>query len=226
MTTTYRCIGKGVTDENGVAHMTHSTSDGGSTWTDISSNPGYTGTGKGLVDLCASPDDPSTIDESSVQSGNYTVIDATLIDPTSATTRADIWTNNNNPTITVEDGVVTLTESSGTVQSIFKTANAFSKTDICIEFDFYQVDGSTTENVFWVIKNNNWDTVCACKLSDLNLASQQWHHIKIEFKGTKAKFNNIEKNYDSGVSDNIRFGFLTNGDITSIKYKNFCLYPI
>lgn len=160
------------------------------------------------------------------QSETYGVIDATLIDPISATTRADIWINYSSPQIDVNNGVVTLTENSGTVQSIFKTYYVFSKSDMCIEFDFYQVDGSASQNVFWVLNEVNWTGVCACTLSNLNLASQQWHHIKIEFKGTKAIFNGVNKDYASTVTDNIRFGFLTNGDITSIKYKNFCLYPI
>lgn len=214
--TVKRLIGYGYTDSSGVATIDY---DASGTALDPS---GYTGIGAGEIDVMA-----ELHDDSSVQSGTYPVIDATLIDPTSATTRANIWVDNNNPVVSVVDGVVTLTEStSGTVQSYFKTENAFSKSDMCIEFDFYQVDGSTNQNVFWILKDTSWGNVCSYNLSDLNLSSQNWHHIKIEFKGTKAKFNNIEKNYDSGVSDNIRFGFLTNGDITSIKYKNFCLYPI
>lgn len=73
MTITYRLIGKGTTDENGIAHMDYSTSDGGSTWTDISSNPGYTGVGAGEIDLLASTDNPIT--SSSCQSEPYTLYD-------------------------------------------------------------------------------------------------------------------------------------------------------
>ena len=61
----YRCIGKGVTDNNGVAHMTYSSSDNGVTFTQLANN-GYLGTGKGKVDVVASFDNP--LNENSIVS--------------------------------------------------------------------------------------------------------------------------------------------------------------
>ena len=68
--TSYRYIGYGVTDSNGVAHLDH----------DPQGNPinGYTGTGAGEVDVIASTDNPIT--GSSIVSEIYGVFDTRWYD--------------------------------------------------------------------------------------------------------------------------------------------------
>ena len=68
--TSYRYLGYGVTDSNGVAHLDH----------DPQGNPinGYTGTGAGEVDVLASTDNP--ISSGSIVSGTLSVHDCMLYD--------------------------------------------------------------------------------------------------------------------------------------------------
>lgn len=73
MTVSYRYIGKGTTDANGVAHITEDAEGN-----DISSNPGYTGVGAGEIDVVASVDKPITT--GSIQSNTYEIIDGILSD--------------------------------------------------------------------------------------------------------------------------------------------------
>ena len=78
----YRFLGKGYTDENGVAHMTEDA--------DGQSVSGYTGTGRGLTDVVASTDDKDNIKESSLQSIPYSITDCKFYDiGTTGTLRAD-----------------------------------------------------------------------------------------------------------------------------------------
>lgn len=77
--TSYRYLGYGVTDSNGVAHLDH----------DPSGNPinGYIGTGAGEIDVIASTDNP--ISSSSIVSGTLNVWDTLFYD--NGGTSVDKW---------------------------------------------------------------------------------------------------------------------------------------
>lgn len=68
----YRYIGKGITDDKGVAHLTENSE--GETVT------GYVGEGKGLTQFVASTDKPADISDSSLQSEIFVAIDAIYSD--------------------------------------------------------------------------------------------------------------------------------------------------
>ena len=68
--TSYRYLGYGVTDSNGVAHLKKNAKD-----QDID---GYTGVGAGEIDIIASLDNP--IVDGSIVSETYSIIDASFID--------------------------------------------------------------------------------------------------------------------------------------------------
>ena len=70
----YRYLGYGVTNSNGVAHLTN-----GADGQPLSEN-GYTGTGKGLTQIVASTDDKDHISEGSLQSEIYEVSDLLFYD--------------------------------------------------------------------------------------------------------------------------------------------------
>ena len=106
---TYRLIGKGTTDSNGVAHMTKATSDGGSTWTDTT---GYTGVGAGELDVVASTDNPMSA--SSCQSEPYTVWDYIVYDTGKTGRDTTKWTNSNMAVFTDENGTTLTRTGTGT----------------------------------------------------------------------------------------------------------------
>ena len=134
MTTTYRVIGKGTTDSNGVAHMDYSTSDGGSTWTDISSSPGYAGTGKGLVDIVSALDNPHV--EGSIVSEPYEVWDCIWFDIATTGKKSDAWSNPDNLTITTTDDGTTLSDVSNYYSSTTTLTDDFR-----IEFEIKTGNG-------------------------------------------------------------------------------------
>ena len=219
MTEVYRCIGKGVTDANGVAHMTHSTSDGGSTWTDISTNPGYTGTGKGLVDLCASPDDPSTINSGSVQSEPYTVCDALFYDvgiSSDGTCKNTNWHNYNNVLSVSCDNTGKTLSKSGTGNGYY-VANQNNTSDyvftapFCCEFEIVSVSSVR----FQIVHNNQ------------NITLADGDKIKFTIKDGKYTLTKNDVTSDpvnvSETTEQLRFQMM---GVSSVKYKDFKVYPI
>lgn len=93
--TSYRYLGYGVTDSNGVAHLDH----------DSSGNPinGYTGTGAGEVDVIASTDNPIT--SGSIVSETYSVLDALFYDDGISDSISNYYINSpTNLTRTVAQG--------------------------------------------------------------------------------------------------------------------------
>ena len=85
--TTYKYLGYGVTDENGVAHLDH----------DANGDPlthSYTGVGAGEVDVLASLDKPIT--DGSIVSGTYPVLDTIVYE-------AEDVTASKNYNITLDD---------------------------------------------------------------------------------------------------------------------------
>ena len=196
---TYRLIGKGTTDSNGVAHMDYSTSDGGSTWTDISSNPGYTGVGAGEIDLLASTDNP--IGSSSCQSEPYTVWDTLAY--------FDGIVNNhfNNGTETIVDEGVQLVN---TVNDTFFQKNGTqlfipTNTDFCVEFD---------------LKFNSGTGGCYVGFNKTN--STRWTNLQIAQVTTN---NHYKLTVIDGVFTLYKDGTEVNHttiDFTGVTYCGFC----
>ena len=228
MTTTYRCIGKGVTDENGVAHMTHSTSDGGSTWTDISSNPGYVGTGKGLVDLCASPDAPADISSSSVQSGTFSLLDCLkydkgiLNDPDTH----DIYSNTTTDALTRTSEYTRLKEvTSGTD---VRTEIASLPSEFTMDFDFYQVDGSNGNGIM-NLYDSNGNYLNYFALSLISEPTATWLRLRLTVTENSATLTNLDNTSHTvtqtftGTVSKLRL--VTGSSMTEIRWKNVKIYP-
>lgn len=97
--TSYRYLGYGVTNSNGVAHLDH----------DPQGNQidGYTGTGAGEVDVIASTDNP--ISSGSIVSETYSVIDAIYNDDGTSDTKANYYWNTNNGSLANNDGRMVMT---------------------------------------------------------------------------------------------------------------------
>ena len=216
--TSYRYIGYGVTDSNGVAHLDH----------DKNGNPinGYTGTGAGEVDVIASTDNPIT--SGSIVSETYSLIDAKF---------KDIGTNgqsnytafylysNFNPRVT-DTGTVFTNSTSSSLQVYPQLDSATDLYDwipsFCIEFDAVEVSGTLSNQAITITENGgsvkykNFNTI------GLNGAC----HMKITCTPTQII---IQKNNETPITEDysmskVRIGILLNNG--SLKYKNFVIYPI
>jgi len=213
MTVTYRCIGKGTTNSAGVAHMTHSTSDNGSTWTDISSNPGYTGTGKGLVQLCASTDDPSDISSGSIQSETYEVRDCVFKDL--GVSPHPSWSNENSVSVSAgaTETTVTTSSSNGSMR-----IDGFDG-DYGIEFDF-----STSNDMYIQFRQ---DTTVQGRTYWSSYFDGQYHHAKITTNGLNVSIvvdgNVLTSQTLSGTWNRVYMQITSNA---TVKYKNFAVYSV
>ena len=94
-----RLLGTAVTDANGLAVL----------------SDGYTGTGAGLVDIIAQ----ATIDESTVVSQPYEVLDCIYYDPVTSDTTSNYYINTSNVTKEYSDGYIVITSiNTGTDQIV------------------------------------------------------------------------------------------------------------
>ena len=144
---TYRCVGRGVTDSNGVAHLTH----------DCSGNPlqssGYVGSGKGQTQFITSLDNPSQINDGSLQSETYSVLDTIAFDNATLSDHNDIWyTNNASVTRGADNTVITATAQWGAIYLGNPTTrtqlNLLNNADkICIEWIGSNVQGINGFNI-------------------------------------------------------------------------------
>ena len=90
----YRCIGYGITGNDGVATL-DTNLDG------TSMSHSYTGSGVGELDFVASVDSPTQINSGSEQSEPYTVYDCVFYDSGDANTHNPNWTNQDSTNIQV-----------------------------------------------------------------------------------------------------------------------------
>lgn len=220
MTTTYRCIGKGVTDSNGVAHMTHSTSDDGETWTDISSNPGYTGAGKGQIQLCASPDAPADISSGSVQSEPYIVYDTVWYDVASSSTHRSDYTNT-GLTVDYVDDYTTLVNTASTEYRLqANVTNLGSITECVLEFDLYVPSSSTNNPQLYFKASTPY-------FGSQVFGRDTWHNVKFKFKnGSYTCFVDDVETTVTGTytSGNTYFQFRLNN--AKMNFRKLMIYTI
>ena len=123
--TSYRYLGYGVTDSNGVAHLKKNAKD-----QDID---GYTGVGAGEIDIIASLDNP--IVDGSIVSETYSVWDYLFYDDGITSPKTANWTNySDRLTVTVDETGTTLARESSSGTGYYLTPSAYS-TPFAIEFE-------------------------------------------------------------------------------------------
>lgn len=202
-----RYIGKGTTDENGIALMTE----------DASGNPveGYTGTGAGIVNIFA--------ECRSIQSEIYELIDATFIDNATTGKKNDNWINYSDR-LTIE------TDTTGTLITGYASSNgyyiansedAFSFDDYTCEFDVVTITGG----VRWYHQHK---TLGNENVFVLNTYVSDGNHVKIVVKnGTAILYvDNVKKATSNLTIDSpyeVAFRF-NNGVTNTLKYKNLMIY--
>lgn len=208
--TSYRYLGYGVTDSNGVAHLDH----------DPSGNPinGYTGTGIGEVDVIASTDNPIT--GSSIVSEPSIIMDYINYDNGIEGDSSNIWTGATTSLTRTPTGSVF---SSTTIQKI--TTTALIKGDFEATFQAYGSgsplwgveDTNSNRTRFW-LRNDADFTYYKITRSDGVITA------KYSFDGNT--WSNLTVQSSEVTSADCYFLFHNNSGTKSITFKNLKIYPI
>lgn len=220
----YRCIGKGVTDSQGIAHITH----------DCEGNPlsttGYKGVGAGMVDFVASTVPPSEIVDNSFQSDGFEVLDCIRYDKGDSPNQ--LWTlgnSGNSKLDLVDNSYRKLSEiTTGT------DAWVYLKIDhSCIlEFDVRVVSTDYSKPFGQYGQSPNANTRRQINLPS-TIQDNEWHTIKLTLQNGVAVMTSTElpnpvtytlQQYDSSVD--IYWRFRTDTDITEVHFKEFKYYSI
>lgn len=215
---TYRYIGYGTTNANGIAVLDHD--ENGNTIT------GYTGTGAGKLDFIASTDNP--LSEGSLQSEIYEVTDCVFKDIglTSTESTDSSWASSSTTTTTRGDEYSTITMNDTSVFSLryisLSTTNAVIEFDICADI--------LTDNLQNFLSLRKGSTnVAAIQQSNLRLDKNVWYHIKLVIRdGVVTPYVDDVMKSSVTLSDTYnrcQFGFNATSGLV-IKYRNFIVYPI
>lgn len=224
MTVIYTPIGYGVTDENGQCTLDH----------DVDGNPlahSYTGSGAGKVDIVASLD--SEIDESSLVSETFVLMDCLVYDGGINTNHYDNWYNYGNrltPSNPDADGRLLENNSSynGYYYAILNgdtpsDANSYKFDTFTLECDVVNRSETIDSNGFVFYDGNTQQYI-----STDWLCAYDGDHLKITYNGsqfTMESDNSSPYTFSKSFTGKLRLGFQIqpNG---FLKYKNFKLYPI
>ena len=208
--TTYRYLGWGKTNENGIAKLDHN-SEG----QEIEHS--YTGTGAGEIDVLASLDNP--VAEGSIVSEIYEVYDCTFKDIGTSTDYNSTWTNNgNNITVSRSDEYTTLTPTfTGNQNRYILPSSAIPTAPFVIEFDKHFTG---TSNEVLVLGDR------AIYMHYFNITNA--NHVKLQINDDRTIYIWVdsERQFDSSYTDMSSIRWQLNNTGTEIKYSNFKVYPI
>ena len=209
--TSYRYIGYGVTDSNGVAHLDH----------DPQGNPinGYTGTGAGEVDVIASTDNPIT--GSSIVSEIYGVFDTRWYDKAldGSGNHNDNYDSIDNLSRASDGTTFNMPSAWTTVRpKINNSTNISISDDLCVEFDILALDNQGGQIRFTIYDGNNRITVLSATGHYKAVITDD---IKIYKDNTL--INTLELNKSLGSVQLIFTNSIANA---SMKFKDYMIYPI
>lgn len=220
MITKYTCIGKGKTDANGVAQLTHDCQG------NVLQTPGYTGQGKGKLNIIASTDGPSVIDSGSVVSQPYEVTDCLYYDKALSGTGNynDAMWNLNNATITRGANGSTIKSTAqwgsigvGTTSS--RQALPLTDTILCIE---YNATGMDTHTFFNFKYNDGTNHYLYAPILD--------GHHKLYISNSRQLFlvDDVVKNEFSlnWASSSVYFQSSADAVDLEFTFANFKIYPV
>ena len=196
-----RFLGESVTDSNGLAVLPD----------------GYTGTGAGLVDIIAQ----TTIDESTVVSEPYEVIDAIFRD-IGDTDNSSNWSLS-SVGYTQSNDAVTLNNATGSTKWCIPKVNGSNISldttkDYCIEIDIKNVNCT---DLRIILQNTSVYLHSYVSTSDFT-------HIKIYSSKSEGKtyyiIDGTTRSVNNGTTDTSISLRIANGE--GYMFKNFCIYPI
>ena len=206
MTVVYTPIGYGITDENGVAKLEKDMDD-----QDLTHS--YTGTGAGEIDIVSSLDDPDTINESSIQSEPYTLVDAIVKDIGKSSDHNDsLWNSVSELTRGDTGTTANLTSQIYTAQYDVGVACEFDLSDI--------------------------ETVCRVQIARYQTGETTTYHyydftsgaVRIEVTANQIIFKldgTVKQTIDNTTNNKFRFFFnIPSGQTPKFKFKNLRIYPL
>ena len=207
--TSYRYLGYGTTDANGVAHLKKNASS-----QDVD---GYVGTGAGEVDVIASLDNP--ISQGSIVSGTYPVLDTKFYDKGLSGTgeHNDDWSYTRMSAERTSEGTV-LTPSGAWAYAYVTSSSTYFNCPFVVEFtvvalsdspQFRVANPSNTQNAFGL----NW-------LGDYRFEFRT-DSVIVKVNG-ETKTNSFTLDRTNGL--NLFFTLDTTTD--RVTYKDFKVYPI
>ena len=152
----------------------------------------------------------------------YEVFDVVFKDIGTDTNYA-AWTNDINLTLVRGTDYTTLSQTDTSSAGIHRL-NPSITYDLCIECDLYiDVGSSYTGFIQFRQSTSNKGSI-----SITNFNTGEWQHLKLTVDGTTVSINvdGVDKNpltLSSSTWDRVYFQILYN---TTVKYKNFIIYPI
>lgn len=200
----YRLIGTGTTNAQGIARCSNN----------------YVGTGKGEVDIVASTDNP--IVEGSLQSGTYATIDAKFYDKAvGSSSTLSRWNGYTNFEIVGDnEGTLVTNNTTGNKYLYPKQSSAWVENNSVIEFTYVSHNGGV------IIRCNNGTSNADTYLGSLSLTNGDIVKVKIldnkiEYYKNDVKLS-LDKTYTVGTSY-VAFILYTS---ISVKFRDFKIYPI
>lgn len=172
----------------------------------------YTGSGAGKVQLMAECGD--------IQSEPYTLYDVSFKD---IGTEDDYtaWTYANNATISrASETTITQTDTAS-IAGVYQT---LPLTDgFCVELDVQAI----FETTFTIISfRQGSSTKLNLGANGLLGGSGDWHHLKITVNGLDVDVVRDDTQIPQTLSDTVNRIYLHVGNSSTVKYKNFIIYPI
>lgn len=156
----------------------------------------------------------------------FVIKDSILFDDGKQNPTTNYWYNQQNTSATRDTDCCTLTENGGNL--IYRLLGTYAQpTNTVIEFDIYQVDGVNTNSICgFGTSTASFSTYF--NLNNANASIGEWVHIKLEYKDGYVTINDdyANKKAFNPSTTNFLFGFFTVGDCTTVKFKNFCVYPV
>lgn len=164
------------------------------------------------------------------QSEIYGLIDCIKRDGGTSSDHNDIWSTNQTSSSIIVTRTDEYTEFKEAVTGSNFGNSVMGVTDSCvIEFDYYQVDGELNSFMQLYDTNNNQSYTGGINLSSFNGSVGNWYHIKLQIQNgvlTATNTTNGKTFTRTLINTPSKFNFWSSAEITAIRFKNFCIYPI
>lgn len=142
----------------------------------------------------------------------------------------DIWTLS-NATLTRNASDSTLLETTATGYAMNNSYNKIPPNSV-VEFDICQTDGASNSAPIYIRNDGGGTSLSSITYDNLGASIGDWVHIKMVFNNTDTitvysdKLSESFTKTLSATSTNYRVMFYCGGDMTTIKFKNFVVYPV
>ena len=201
-------IGYGYTNENGVATMDYDANG--------NSVNGYTGSGAGLVDLVAEVE----VDDGTVESNTYEVMDYIAFDNGIDGDCSDIWTGDTSDLSRTSEG------------SLFSSTSArLIKNSVLISGDFEATfEAKTSTSSMWGVTDANNNRTRYYLQNDTEFEYYKIRRVNGVFTAQKStngtNWTNLTAQSSDVTSGDCYFMFQNNSGTKSLTFKNLKIYPI